>query len=562
METPAIDKVITLVREKAPRLEILWPSLASAAALGDICLWRSDPRFSIGIFALGLMGLILLNRPGMRWTATTAILAALTCGAAVEAAIDLCFSNVLVMLALVLAVSGETYYDSLRSGWSRWSEAIWTMAKTPGRWCALLLNMGVRLREDGTPDAKGLKRAARAVWIVLPGLAATFVFALIFANGNVLFAHLTSNWFTSIYNWITHFDLSPWRIVFWGFVIVMTLPLLWPSPSPKNPRFWAKEPPRLPDLGTGNTAKLQSGLMLGLLNALFFFVNTLDAVYLWAGQKLPQGVDPKTFVHEGTASIIVAVIFSAILITGIFHQSDRIAKWMPIRLMGMMWIAQNLVLLGGVFLRTKLYIDGYDLTVTRVHLILFFLLVTLGFVLLAIHLSPVRMPAQHQPHALIVDLLHIIGIVREQDHRILLRRPSQRRRQILHPAPIVIHATHPQLLPARLDPAPAVRQFRDPRLPQRCAHKRLRIIVVIVIPQHRVHPQRRTQPPQFAHAWRDVFHPAMRVIPTEQDQICSQPVRHIHRMRDVRQRCVRPMVKIREKRHTLPLERPRQISHH
>ena len=116
----------------APRIEFLFLSLIAITALADFCPWRDQPRLSVGLFAIGLAGIILLNRPRMDWSRRSACLAALLCGAATESAIDLCFLNVLVMIALILAMAGETYYEPLRSGWSRWSEALWTMLKTPG----------------------------------------------------------------------------------------------------------------------------------------------------------------------------------------------------------------------------------------------------------------------------------------------------------------------------------------------------------------------------------------------------------------------------------------------
>jgi hypothetical protein len=372
-------------RSAGPRLEQIFLSLAAAPALADVCFWRDKPRLSAGVFALGAMGLILLNRPAMRWTRHTRMLVVLMGGAAVESAIDLCFSNVMVMLALLVAIAGETYYETLRNGWSRWSEAAWTMVKTPGRWLALMIATSSRPWESEAPRGLSWKGMGRIVWIAAPGLAVTGIFAVILGNGNALFAKLTSDWTTAIYNFFAQFDLSFWRFALWGCVATLTLPLLWPSPSPKKARFWTRELPRLPEIGSASTGRLQSATMLGLLNGLFFFVNTLDAVYLWAGRVLPAGVNPSAFVHEGVWSLIAAVVFSAILLAGVFHQSRGVSSWTPMRALALLWIGQNLVLLAGVFQRVKLYVDAFDLTVTRVNLVFFLMLVSIGFILLAIH---------------------------------------------------------------------------------------------------------------------------------------------------------------------------------
>ena len=172
---------------------------------------------------------------------------------------------------------------------------------------------------------------------------------------------------------------------FWAFVAWVSLPLLRPSPAPARDRPWTKELPRLPELTTAGTARMQSAVTLGLLNALFCCVNTIDVVYLWARQKLPADVSYSAFVHKGVASLIMAAIFSAVLLAGMFQQARAVSEWRPLRVLGLLWIGQNLVLLAGVLLRVKLYLDAFDLTVTRVNLVFFLALVAAGFVLLAIH---------------------------------------------------------------------------------------------------------------------------------------------------------------------------------
>jgi len=338
------------------------------------------------VFAIAAAAIILINRPHMPWTRRAILIAALLGGAALESAIDLCFTNVLVLLTLILALAGETYYESMQSGWHRWSEALWTMVKTPGRWIWLLLETSKRTRgAAGMPPA--INKVARTVWIVLPGLAVTLFFAAILWSGNAIFAQLAAQWTDALRDWILSLNISFWRCGFWAFVAWLSLPLLLPSPAPGKDRIWTKELPRLPELVSTGTARLQAAVTLALLNALFCCVNTIDVIYLWARQAraLPAGVGYSAFVHEGVASLIVATVFSAILLAGMFHQSVPVSSWMPLRLLGLLWIAQNLLLLAGVFLRVKLYVDAFDLTVTRVNLIFFLILVAIGFLLLAIH---------------------------------------------------------------------------------------------------------------------------------------------------------------------------------
>jgi hypothetical protein len=387
METPALTlQPPPLPRATNVRLGYLFPSLLAVTALTDFCLWRDNPQLSVGLLASGIAAIILLNRPKVQWTRRTLCLVGLIVAASVQSAIDLCFSNGLVLLVLTIVLAGETFYESLPLGWSRWSEALWTLAKTPGRWFWLLTETSRRMNDDGPSPWRRCGKVLRAGWIIAPGLAVTLVFAAIFTNGNAMFSNLTSNIATALQNWFLSLDLDFWHCVFWLFVTWIALPLLHPSPAPKGQRFWTMEMPRFRLTLTDRTARLQSCVMLALLNGLFCCVNTIDAIYLWARQTLPANVDFHTFVHQGTDSVITAVIFSALLLTAMFHQSRAVSSWKPLRLLGIVWIAQNFILLAGVFLRVKLYVDAFDLTVTRVNLIFFLTLVTGGFVLLAIRI--------------------------------------------------------------------------------------------------------------------------------------------------------------------------------
>jgi len=379
-----------LTSEPARGFEFLLIAIVAMTAWADFCLWRDKPRLSVGLFAIGAIGIILASRPGIRWTRRLIWMAALLCAAAVESAIALCFSNVLVLLALTLALAGETFYQSLRGGWNRWSEIVWSILKISGRWLWLLREIKERT-QNAHPSSDGyLEKILRTVWIVVPGLLVTLFFAAIFWNGNALFAKFAATWSVSVTDWLLALHISAPRCVFWTFVAGMSLPLLRPSSAPGEDRIWTKEIPLIPELTTAGTARMQAAVTLGLLNALFCCVNTIDVVYLWARQKLPPDVSYSAFVHRGVESLIMATLFSAVLLAGMFHQSKAISGWLPLRLLGLLWIGQNLMLLAGVFLRVKLYLDAFDLTVTRLSLAFFLVLVAVGFVLLSIHVARQR----------------------------------------------------------------------------------------------------------------------------------------------------------------------------
>lgn len=64
-------------------------------------------------------------------------------------------------------------------------------------------------------------------------------------------------------------------------------------------------------------------------------------------------------------------------------QSPSIVASRALRVLGLTWIGQNVMLIASVLIRLKLYVDAYQLTELRVYVVFFLLLVAAGFGLLA-----------------------------------------------------------------------------------------------------------------------------------------------------------------------------------
>jgi hypothetical protein len=142
--------------------------------------------------------------------------------------------------------------------------------------------------------------------------------------------------------------------------------------------------------GDAGLAIWQSCAIFVTLNVLFFIVNSIDVIYLWgqdSAAALPQNVSFSAFVHQGVYSLIFAVLLSAVVIVAIFQQETRVTRHPVLKGLAWAWIAQNLLLIAGVVLRLKLYVDAYQLSELRVYVGCFLLLVTAGFVLLALHVA-------------------------------------------------------------------------------------------------------------------------------------------------------------------------------
>jgi hypothetical protein len=226
--------------------------------------------------------------------------------------------------------------------------------------------------------------------IVLPVLFVTAIFTTLLGNGNAIFGKVASDLADHIIQWLAPFDLSIGRVWFWFVCLFFVLPLAQPGNLPRAPRFWTRTFPRLGFPRDERVAFWRSAALLGSLNALYFAVNTIDVIYLWANARLPAGVNYSAFVHQGVFNLTVAVLLAGAVLAALFQQSVVITERRSLRWLALFWIGQNLLLVSGVMLRLKLYVEAYQLSELRVYVVLFLLLVTCGFVTLAFHVHRQR----------------------------------------------------------------------------------------------------------------------------------------------------------------------------
>lgn len=359
--------------------------LASAAGLtllGDFLLWPATPGLSWGLFVLALGAAVVLNRPRRVWSRRVALWLALLLATACQSAVEISFSNVLVSLALIIVLVGESSYPGLAPGWERASEALWALAKAPGRWLwASAAAAKFAWANTGLSGA-----AVRGLRICLPALVLCAVFAGIFGEGNAIFGSWLATAFAAFRRWLEALDLSIPHLLLYGLLATVALWALRPSNPGNSRRIWVRAIPEIP-VPHPTIAWWRGVAILVLLNGLFFSVNTIDALYLWAHRSLPAGVNASRYVHEGVNSLIAAALLSAVVLAVLFQQGGGTGQSPALKRLGYVWIAQNFVLIAGVILRLVCYIQDFQLTAARVYAISFVLLVAVGFALLAIHIA-------------------------------------------------------------------------------------------------------------------------------------------------------------------------------
>ena len=355
--------------------------LLVAVAIWDICFWKIDTAgFSVALFFVLLAGTILVSRENLRVKPTTWLLLLLLLGAAWAAVLETCITNTCVLLTLTVALAGDTYFNEVDSRWGRVLSQVVAMIRAPGR----VFWLGARLAEAGVRGEMGWTGGLLGgCLLALPALFLAVVFGSLLSTGNAVFG----SWTNSFCNWFWKelaLCLDPERIVFWLFAAFLTLPLLRPVQVREWWWKWTERLPRLPEIIPTRAAFFSSAMILVVLNLLFLVANIADAMFLWNGQPMPPGVEYKMYVHEGVNALITTVMLTAVVLTGIFQQSLNVAQRRELKALAFVWIAQNLFLILSVALRIKYYIVAYELTVARLGVIIFLILVASGFVLLTI----------------------------------------------------------------------------------------------------------------------------------------------------------------------------------
>lgn len=355
--------------------------LTLGVAVFDLCFWNVNGMgFSFAVFFAALTGIILASRSGLGWTPLRMGLVVLMAGACFAAALETGVTNSCVLLALTIALAGDTYFEGVASPWGRWFSEVVAMFRAPGRvfWLiGQLVQAGVRERGGA---ARGVLVAAL---LTLPALMLALIFGSLLAMGNSVFGSWTNSFFTWFWNELTQY-LDPVRIFLWLLIAVVILPLLRPVALSESLWKWMEQLPRFPEIIPNRGMLFSSGMILVVLNLLFFVANLADAIYLWGGRIPAGGNDYKEYVHQGVEWLIATVILTAIVLTAIFQQPLAVAQRRELKLLALLWIAQNVFLICSVALRIQYYIVAFELTVARLGVIIFLLLVTTGFVLLTI----------------------------------------------------------------------------------------------------------------------------------------------------------------------------------
>ncbi|HPB25927.1 MAG TPA: DUF4173 domain-containing protein [Bacteroidales bacterium] len=120
-------------------------------------------------------------------------------------------------------------------------------------------------------------------------------------------------------------------------------------------------------------------ILLALLNVMLLVVNALDIIYLWITKKIPDGMTLSEYLHQGTTTLIISIVFAILIILFYFRgyinfsEKNKTIKWLAFA-----WLLQNVFMLVSTGYRNLLYVGEYNLTYKRLGIFIWLVLTLIG----------------------------------------------------------------------------------------------------------------------------------------------------------------------------------------
>ena len=121
-------------------------------------------------------------------------------------------------------------------------------------------------------------------------------------------------------------------------------------------------------------------VLLFMLNTLILFFNYIDISNIWIGFEW-NGDFLREFVHEGTWILLFSVFISAFIALYFFHNNlNFYSKNRLLKILAVLWMAQNLIMTISVAMRNFYYINYFGLAYKRIAVLFFLILVAVGLI--------------------------------------------------------------------------------------------------------------------------------------------------------------------------------------
>jgi hypothetical protein len=167
------------------------------------------------------------------------------------------------------------------------------------------------------------------------------------------------------------------RIVFWAMAAIP----VWCVLRPRGLRRTLRTPGLDGDLDLPGVTTASITVSLALFNLIFLLQNGLDLAFLWSGAGLPDGVSFADYAHRGAYPLIATALLAGLFVLLFLRPGSATAADPRVRVLVVIWVAQNLLLVASTALRTIDYVEVYSLTRMRIAALMWMALVATGLVL-------------------------------------------------------------------------------------------------------------------------------------------------------------------------------------
>ncbi len=351
--------------------------------VANIAVFGHSPGLGWALFACSLWGALLFDRRQRLFADKKRIIIFGVCALAtlIQTIVRPSGSN-LITLAMITTVLAAAPYGL---NWRALPEALVDGLLSPFRF-PYRIGKIASTRVPGQHVIIEEEQARRITAVLIPTALTFVIFAVLMINGNgmlkLFFSHALADTRDAFYQ----FEYpGPGRIFFVVIVAMASIGLLWNHPQLPQigsiKKALAKSWPEPTDLWI---ASWRTRATLLAANTIFLIANSTDALYLWAKTELPAELTLAQFVHQGTGNLIASTVIAGITLVAIFRQDKEVTGQRWTVALAFIWIFQNLLLVSSVILRIITYIDGYGLSLLRLHLILSMLVIAAGFIILAL----------------------------------------------------------------------------------------------------------------------------------------------------------------------------------
>jgi hypothetical protein len=362
-----MDKVMTVLRRG---FSIKLGLVVLLVVASDWLFWQQQYGVgNLGLYGLALLGALILVRPatvkslpGILVTIATVIY----CAAIVFNASFLAagmFWTALTIAALLPFASRQ------KDGWQWFWRLVMHGFISPLRPLIDALKLKKLTKRQG-PRKFGIRSAFGLLALPMIGGA---VFLALFVRANPVLEELVASF--KLPN--LDFELIV-RMTVWAIVAT----LIWSVLRPWRSKLALIQPVEHqgPSFGLPSLASIQ--LSLWVFNGLFLMQNGMDLAFMTGLVPLPDTMTLAQYSHRGAYPLIATALLAGLFVLVMLRPSGVAANDKWARLLVIVWIAQNVVLVGSSMLRTWDYVQAYSLTQLRIAALAWMVLVGVGLILI------------------------------------------------------------------------------------------------------------------------------------------------------------------------------------